>query len=274
MKIKIYDYIKHVLTVSKVSRRIQVGIIIGAVLVGGAAVAGIKVASQSNVPEMVKSEVVDQEINDSGEVAGVSTDSVTATPSATPTSAKKATSLRPTATPAPTSTSQQNSNNNNATQQNNNSSNQAQSNPTSQASSPTPIPTDLCSNLEGIQTEVPAGYEYQPSSGSEPSICLPIPTPTPTPDNTPFEASWNVSWNGNQVSATVTANKPLKRCLYDIWGGSMSLSGDSGASGNNCTIGPAGSPGSSKIWVRAEAMTGETKDFGDPNPPSQGNVNL
>lgn len=42
---------------------------------------------------------------------------------------------------------------------------------------PTPTPTDVCPNLEGVQTSVPDGYFI-----NNDGFCEPIPTPTPTID--------------------------------------------------------------------------------------------
>lgn len=85
-----------------------------------------------------------------------------------------------------------------------------------------------------------------------------------------------MSWVDGKVNVTIGANKPIKRCLYDIWGGSISVSGQTNGEGYGCSIGGTGGSSptpNNKVWVRAESIYGETKDFGDSNPPSQSNVN-
>lgn len=183
---------------------------------------------------------------DSGEVVGVFAENPQATP--TPTPIGKESAVKPTPTPPTPTTNNPNSNSLSGNESKNNSSNQ-QSN-----TSPGPAVQNT-----GIST--PTSTPTPPTATTVP------PTLTPTPDSTPFEASWET---GNNPLATVTANKPLKRCLWKQWGVEEKAEGGEIASGNSCTILSAvwRTTEPHKLWVRAEAVSGETKEFGD-SPPSQ-----
>lgn len=188
---------------------------------------------------------LDLDSKDSGEVVGAFTDNPQAIP--TLTHIRKESAIKPTPTPpAPTSAT-------NNPDSNSPSSNESNNNPSNQQPNTNP--------------KLPAQ-----SIGASASTPIPTPTattgpPTPTPDSTPFEASWET---GNNPLATVTANKPLKRCLWKQWGVEEKVEGGEIASGNSCTILSAvwRTIEPRKLWVRAEAVSGETKEFGD-SPPSQ-----
>ena len=226
------------------NKRLRIAVLFSAIafLSTAAIVGGFVIRNQKGVE--IPTPIAQDEGNN-GEVAGVSTDE-SGTPTPTPTVTRRPV---PTSTPTPTPTTANNQPPSNNNQSSNNSSNnsnqQSKNNASGQTPSPTPTPAP-------IPTQEP--------------------TPTPTPDNSPFEAEWNVSWNGNQVSATVGASKPLKRCLYEIWGGSLSLAGEAAGEGYGCSVGGSAS-GANKIWVQAESVYGETKDFGE-KPPSQGNAQI
>lgn len=185
---------------------------------------------------------------DSGEVVGVFAENPQLTPMPTPIGKKSTTNPIPTL-PAPT-TAADNPNSNSP------SGNESKNNPSNQQSNTNSGPAV---QNTGILT---------PTSIPTPPIATTVPpTPAPTPDNTPFEASWET---GSNPLATVTANKPLKRCLWKQWGVKEKAEGEGTASGNSCTILSAawGIVESHKLWVKAEAVSGETKEFGDV-PPSQ-----
>lgn len=248
MRRVIVNWIKNKLNLFAASKRLKIAGVGFAIIFFGttALVAGSTIRNQK-VAEVPAPTLTAQEDSNDGEVAGATTEETTS-PTPTPfTTRKIVPTSTPTSTPAPAPNNNESSSDNN--QQNNNSSNnsssQSQNNSSTQTSSATPTPT-------ATPTQEP--------------------TPTPTPDNSPFEAEWNVSWNGNQVSATVGASKPLKRCLYEIWGGSLSLAGEANGEGYGCRVGGSAS-GANKIWVQAESIYGETKDFGE-KPPSQGNVQI
>ena len=240
---KAMDWIKHKWGILKYNKRILFPIVSAvAVLVF------IAIASISN--DFVKQQEISKdttptsvEMSNDGEVAGVSDDaSLKLTPTPTPFAARK---VVPTATLNPTSTPASSNTNSQPPSNNNQSSNNSSNNSTNQTSSPTPAPT-----------------------------LIPTQEPTPTPDNTPFEASWTVSWSGDQVTGVVTANKSLKNCQFERWGGSIGASGGGSISGNTCTASnnASGSTPSTKFWMKVESMNGETKEFGDA--PNQGNAQI
>ncbi|OGK46201.1 hypothetical protein A3B46_03275 [Candidatus Roizmanbacteria bacterium RIFCSPLOWO2_01_FULL_39_19] len=198
----------------------------------------------------------DSKRSQSGKVEGISI-KISHTP--TPTIVKKRSYVSPTPTAIPqqnqSSNPQANSSNNNQSAPQNNSSNQPSNNSNNQSA-----------NNQSVPTTTPTVVPTVPTT--------PEPTPTPTPDNRPFEASWEVNWSGNSVTAVVTANKVLKRCLYTLWGGSMSLTGERPVGDNtSCTAGPMSAQGSNKLWVVAESIYGETREFGD-KPSSCNNCNV
>lgn len=183
---------------------------------------------------------------DSGEVVGVFAENPQAMP--TPTHIRKESVIKPTPTPPATTTNNPNSNSPSGNESKNNPSNQQSNTNSGPAVQNTGILTPTSTPTSPTATTVP-------------------PTPTPMPDNTPLEASWET---GNNPLATITANKPLKRCLWKQWGVEEKAEGEEIASGNSCTILSAvwRIVESHKLWVRAEATSGEIKEFGDP-PPSQ-----
>lgn len=181
---------------------------------------------------------LDLDGNDNGDVVGAFIDNPP-----TPTPIRKGSTIKPIPTiPVPTSTT-------NNPESNSPSSNESNNNPSNQQSNTNPKPP---AQNTGTPTPTPI-----PTSS--------IATPTPTPDNTPLEASWEVG-KTNTLLATITANKLLKRCLWKVWGIDPNVEGSEGeeiANGNSCTI---SSPvwrtnGTRKLWVRAEAVSGETKEF-------------
>ena len=186
---------------------------------------------------------------DSGEVAGAFIDNPQDEP--TPTSVRKRSIIEPTPTLfIPTSSTKN-------PESNSPGSNESDNSPSSQQ--PNTNPKSPAQNT-GTSTPIPT-----PTSSTATTA-----PPAPTPDNTPFEASWEV---GKNPLATITANKPLKRCLWKIWGVDPNVEGAEGeerGDGNSCTIvSPAWrTVGTRKLWVRAEAVSGETKEF-DGTLPSQ-----
>ena len=178
----------------------------------------------------------------SGEVAGVSTNDLLATPTPTPQIVKPRTKVTSSPTPTPTSTSGgNNSSSSNNNQSNNSSSNNSSSN---QSQNNTPTPT---------QSPTP-----------EPSPTLtPEPTPTPTPDNSPFETILSIG----SETITITANKPLQKCQWVKWTQSPSIvvsnNGDGAdlISGNVCTIDNNNS--TYKFGAKITSIYGEEKILGE-----------
>lgn len=247
MEYKRFESIKNWLFLIKTNRRLQlVTLGVGASVIIGGSVLISSFSLKNNDAQNTEStpvSLIDSAASNSGEVAGVSTDKLISTPSPTPIKSKRTPSPTPTPTSKPNNSGQAPSNNNN---QSNNSSTSNNNATQSENSTPTSTPTPM----------------EQPS---------PTATPSPTPDNIPFEASWNVIWNGNQVNGVVTANKELKNCWFELWGGSLGIAGSGSISGNSCTANT--SANSTKFWMKVESVNGETKEFGD-TPPSQGNAQI
>ena len=185
---------------------------------------------------------------DSGEVVGASVDKPQDAP--TPTSVRKRSIIEPTPTLfIPTSSTKN-------PESNSPGSNESDNSPSSQQPNTNPK-----SPAQNTGTSTPIPTPTSPTATTAP--------PTPTPDNTPFEASWET---GNHLFlAIITANKPLRRCLWKQWGvnpNSEYYEGEGKADGNSCTISSQvqRTTETLKLWVKAEAVSGETKEFGDPPP--------
>jgi hypothetical protein len=229
------ESLKNKLFLIKTSRRLQlvtlgVGISVivgGSVLIGGLSLKNGDTKNTESTPVSL----IDSKASNSGEVAGVSTNNLTSTPSPTPVKSKRTFSPTPTATPVQNNHSGQTPSNNNISQSN-----------------PTPTPTEQPINSPSLTPTL-------------------SPTSQPTPDTRPFEVTFTPSVSGSSFSFTATASKPIKQCEWD-WYNPSSGSGIGGtASGSDVTCDAnAGKEGSSKYYVRVISMSDEVKEFGEKKP--------
>ncbi len=157
------------------------------------------------------------------------------------------------------------------------------------SNSPTPSPSKTSEN-QSNQTDyiIPIGFPYQNTVSQTSNQPTQVPTATPKPIDTPtpttilFDASWTVTRDGSNFSATITANKTLKQCYFELWGCPSNSSNCIEVSGgnndpfnsNHCSYGPAsnGDP-QAKLYGRATSIDNEVKEFGDKKPCSGNNCN-
>lgn len=219
--------------------KLLTGVLLISALLGGAVLAVHLLPSSDFRSDPVPVVSVKEDESKKGEVAGVSTDNLNATPS--PTTVKNKRTPSPTPRPAATNNTNQLSSNNQPS--NNTSSNSNNSQP---GQNPTPTPTG------------------QPINDNPSSTPTPSPTSQPTPDTRPFEVTFAPSVSGSSFSFTASASKPIKLCEWE-WYNPSSGSGIGGtANGSDVTCGAnAGKEGASKYYVRVISMSDDVREFGE-----------
>ena len=138
-----------------------------------------------------------------------------------------------------------------------------------QKPSPSPSPQNqgqtTGNNPQNNQPSQNSSQNQNPSPNSSPT-----PSPSPTPDTTPFEANLSTEVqnndNGWTTTAVFTANKPLRSCLLEFYGGNLSIASSGTINGNSCT-GSAGLQNPAVVFAEVKSQAGDCQVLGGA-PPS------